>query len=130
MTLAELCLPGAVLLIILSIAPAKFAGRRDFDNANPRDPAFYRDAFRARAQGAHMNGHETFPFFAASVLLAEMKAVPQTTVDLLAVGFLLARVAYVGCYLGNLPTPRSLVWLLGLALNLALFFSPWWAMAH
>jgi uncharacterized MAPEG superfamily protein len=127
MTIAELCLPGAVLLTILSIMPAKLSGRREYDNANPRDPRFYTPGLRTRSQGAHMNGYEAFPFFAAAVILAEMRAVPQGRVDALAVAFLLVRVVYVLLYLGDRPSARSWVWSVGLACNLAIFFSPVWA---
>lgn len=124
MTIAELCLLAAIILIVVTILPAKILGRASYDNANPRDPAFFRDAFAARSLGAHQNGFETFPFFAAAVLLAEMRGVPQTRLDWLAVGFVAARVLYVGCYFGNRPTARSMVWAAGFALNLAIFFSP------
>jgi uncharacterized MAPEG superfamily protein len=124
MTLAELCLPAAVILAIASVAPAKAMGRREFDNANPRNQSFYTPGFRARSLGAHQNGLETFPFFAVAVLLAEMRGVAQGSIDLLAIGFMLARVIYVACYLADMPTPRSMVWSAGFALNLAIFFSP------
>ena len=127
MTIAELCLLGAVLLTILSIMPAKFDGRRAYDNAKPRDPAFYTPGLRARSQGAHLNGYEAFPFFAAAVILAEMRAVPQGTVNALAVAFLAARIAYVLFYLTDRPTLRSVVWAVGVGCNLAIFFSPAWA---
>ena len=48
---------------------------------------------RKRALGAHFNGIETFPFFAAAVLLAEFRDAPQAWVDGLALGFLVTRVA-------------------------------------
>jgi uncharacterized MAPEG superfamily protein len=124
MTIADLCLLGAIVLTIASIMPAKINGRRQFDNAYPRDPAFYRPGLRARSLGAHANGYETFPFFAAAVVLAEMRGMPQGTVDALAVAFLLARFAYVACYLGNLPSLRSAVWSVGFLCNLAIFFLP------
>ena len=127
MTIAELCLLGVVVVTLLSIMPAKFDGRRAYDNANPRDPKFYTPGLRARAQGAHLNGYEAFPFFAAAVLLAEMRAVPQATVNALAVAFLASRIAYAVCYLTDRPTLRSRVWAVGLACNLAIFFSPAWA---
>jgi uncharacterized MAPEG superfamily protein len=127
MTIAELCLLGAVLLTLLSIMPAKFDGRRAYDNANPRDPKFYTPGLRSRAQGAHLNGYESFPFFAAAVLLAEMRSVPQGTVNVLAVAFLAARIAYAVFYLTDRPTLRSMVWAVGFACNLAIFFSPAWA---
>ena len=123
MTIAEICLAAAVLLAIAAVAPAKIMGRREFDNANPRDPSFYRPGFRTRSLGAHQNGIEAFPMFAAAVLPAEMRTVPQGTIDLLAIGFMTARVIYFGCYLGNRPTARSISWAAGFALNLAIFFS-------
>ena len=127
MTIAELCLPAAILLIIASIVPAKLDGAKQYNNANPRDPGFYTLGLRARSQGAHFNGYESFPFFAAAVILAEMRAAPQTTINILAVAFVLIRVAYVLLYLANRPTARTVAWSLGLACNLAIFFAPGWA---
>lgn len=124
MTIAELCIPAVLLLIIATIGPAKVLGRREYDNANPRDPRFYTPGFRARSQGAHLNGYESFPFFIAAVLLAEMKGAPQGWADMLAVGFLVARIGYVACYLGDRPTERSILWAVALGFNTALFFLP------
>ncbi|WP_428533817.1 MAPEG family protein [Rhodopila sp.] len=127
MTIAELCLLAVVVLTIASIAPAKLSGAREFDNANPRDPGFYTSGLRARSQGAHLNGYEAFPFFAAAVILAEMRSVPQATLNTLAVAFVAARLSYVLFYLTNRPTLRSMVWSVGFLVNLAIFFAPMWA---
>jgi uncharacterized MAPEG superfamily protein len=127
MTIAELCLLGMVVLTIAVIAPAKFAGRYEFDNANPRDPAFYTPGFRARSLAAHQNGLEAFPLFATAVLLAEFRGVPQHVIDGLSLAFLAIRVVYALCYLGNCPSLRSLVWTMAFACNLAIFLSPVWA---
>jgi uncharacterized MAPEG superfamily protein len=124
MTIAELCLLGMVLLTILVLGPAKIGGRREFDNAYPRDPAFYTKGVRARALGAHQNGLEAFPLFAIAVLLAEMHGAPQHMIDGLALAFLGARIAYAVCYLGDRPTLRSLIWTLALVLNLTIFLLP------
>jgi uncharacterized MAPEG superfamily protein len=125
-TIADLCLLAAVILTIASIAPAKLDGR-EFDNANPRDPGYYKPGLRARSQGAHMNGFEAFPFFAAAVILAEMRGASQGAVNALAVAFILARIVYVVLYLTNRPTARSLVWSAALLINVGIFFSPVWA---
>src|SRR5262252_4557316 len=109
MTIAELCVFGSVILYLLTIASAKWIGFRSYDNANPRDPAFYQDQLRARALGAHQNGIETFPFFAVAVLLAEFRAAPQNLINELAILFVLVRVAYVFTYIGNRPRPRSIL---------------------
>jgi uncharacterized MAPEG superfamily protein len=124
MTIAELCLLGMVLLTYLVLGPAKFAGLREFDNSYPRDPAFYSRGPRARALGAHQNGLEAFPLFAAAVLLAELHGAPQHMIDGLALAFLGARVAYAVCYLGDRPSLRSLIWTLALVINLAIFLLP------
>ena len=106
MTIAEYCILGAVLLYLLTIAPFKPLGGRAFDNSKPRDPEFYKDPLRSRALGAHLNGIETFPFFAVAVL------------------FLIVRLAYVLTYLGDRPTLRTILWNVGFAINLAIFFMP------
>lgn len=127
MTIAELCLPGAVLLYILTIGLAKGSNLKAFNNGDPRDPAFYAIGFRKRALGAHNNGIETFPLFAAAVLLAEMRHAPQGLIDALAVGFIAVRVGYVAAYLGDKPTVRSALWTVGLVITLAIFFAPLYA---
>jgi uncharacterized MAPEG superfamily protein len=124
MTIAEWCVFGAVVLYLLTIAPFKPLGWRHFDNAKPRDPAFYQEPLRARALGAHLNGIETFPFFAVAVLLAEFRLAPQHLIDDLAVLFLIVRIAYVFTYLGDRPTLRSILWNIGFAINVAIFFMP------
>ena len=78
MTVADYCVFGVVALYLLTIVPIKWIGFRQYDNSKPRDPAFYADAIRARALGAHQNGIEAFPFFATAVLLAEFRAARRT----------------------------------------------------
>ena len=124
MTVAEWCVFAVVALYLLTIVPVKWIGARQYDNAQPRDPAFYEDAIRARALGAHQNGIEAFPFFAAAVLLAEFRAAPQNLVNELAVLFLIVRIAYVLTYVGNRPRLRSILWNLGFTINIVIFFLP------
>ena len=124
MTVAEWCIFGILLLYLLTIAPVKWIGFRRFDNANPRDPAFYDDPIAARALGAHLNGIEAFPFFAVAVLLAEFRSGPQRLINELAVLFLIVRIAYVFTYLGNRPILRTILWGIGFAINLGIFFMP------
>jgi len=124
MTIAEWCVFGALLLYLLTIAPVKWIRFRRFDNSRPRDPGFYEDPIAARALGAHLNGIETFPFFAVAVLLAEFRLSPQRLIDELAVLFLIVRIAYVFTYIGNRPTLRSILWNVGFAINVLIFFMP------
>jgi uncharacterized MAPEG superfamily protein len=122
MTGAEWCLFGAVLLYLLTLAPTKGLAPREFDNANPREPKFFEHPVRKRALGAHINGIETFPFFAAAVLLAEFRNSPQDWVDGLALAFLMTRLGFVAAYVGNRPTLRTVLWNAAFAFNLGLFF--------
>ena len=124
MTIAEWCVFGTLLLYLLTIASVKWTAWGRFDNSKPRDDAFYADPIRARALGAHQNGIEAFPFFAAAVLLAEFRQAPQHLIDELAILFVIVRIAYVFTYLGNRPTLRSILWSLGFAINIAIFFLP------
>ena len=124
MTIAEWCVFGTLLLYLLTIVSVKWISWRRFDNSRPRDAAFYADPIRARALGAYQNGIEAFPFFAAAVLLAEFRQAPQHLIDELAILFLIVRIAYVFTYLGDRPTLRSILWSLGFAINVAIFFMP------
>jgi uncharacterized MAPEG superfamily protein len=122
MTIAEWCLFGAAILPLLTLAPVKPLAGREFDNSEPRSPAFYEVPVRRRAFDAHTNGFEAFPFFAVSVLLAEFRHAPQSWVDTLAIAFLLARIAFVAAYVSNWSTLRTTLWNTAFAFNLAIFF--------
>ncbi|MEP7131503.1 MAG: MAPEG family protein [Sphingomicrobium sp.] len=122
MTIAEWCLFSAVLLYLLTLAPTKALAPQEFDNANPRDQGFYNHPIRKMALGAHINGIETFPFFAAAVLLAEFRHAPQHWIDGLALAFLLTRIAFVVAYIANRPTLRTVLWNVAMAFNVGIFF--------
>jgi uncharacterized MAPEG superfamily protein len=57
-------------------------------------------------------------------LLAEFRAGPQRMIDELAVLVLIVRIAYILTYLGDRPTLRSILWSIGLAINIGIFFLP------
>jgi len=124
MTIAEWCVFATLLLYLATIVSIKGARWDSFDNAKPRDDTFYRDPIAARVLGAHQNGIEAFPFFAIAVLLAEFRYSPQLLIDALALSFLIARIGYVFAYVGNRPTLRSILWSIGFAINIAIFFMP------
>ena len=131
MSLALWCVLAAAFLPLLTTAIAKAAGShisgKRFDNAHPRAWQQALTGLPARAHGAHLNGFEAFPLFAIAVLVAEMKAAPQGTVNVLAVLFILARILYIALYLADRDRLRTLAWLVALALSVAIFTSPVWA---
>ena len=121
MTIAYWCVLVAGLLPYVATLTAKGGAR--FDNANPRAWLANQSGYRARANAAQLNSFEAFPFFAAAVVIAHLVAAPQARIDLLAVVFVVARAAFIACYLANLATLRSLVWLVGFGAVVALFFA-------
>lgn len=56
-----------------------------------------------------------------------MRAVPQGTVNALALAFIVLQIVYVLLYLGNRRSIRSMVWSAAFVCNLTIFFSPLWA---
>lgn len=128
MTIAQLCLLVACLLPIgcAGLAKSKGFGKRrregGFDNNEPRAWLARLDGWQARANAAQANSWEALPVFIAGLVVASQHQAAQGTVDLLALGFLAARVAYVALYVANQASLRSLLWMAGMAASVALFF--------
>jgi uncharacterized MAPEG superfamily protein len=120
------CIVAAWIIVYLTKVPVAFAMQRagGYDNRNPRDQQSRLEGFGARSLAAHMNGFETFAPFAAAVLVASLAGAEPGPVDTLAVVFVVARLAYVVCYLADQPTLRSTVWTVGSLATLGLFLSP------
>jgi len=129
MTIAETCILIACLLPIACAGVAKFKGfgkpRRDggFDNHSPRIWLAGLKGWQARANAAQQNSFEALPIFIAGVLVAERMQSPQSLIDGLAIAFLVARVGYIGAYLADRANLRSVLWMLGLACCVAMFFN-------
>jgi uncharacterized MAPEG superfamily protein len=120
MTTALWCVLVASLLPILCTGIAKASGG-GYNNRNPRDWLGKLQGMPARANAAQQNSWEALAMFSAAVFAAQLAHAPQTRVDLLALSFIGVRLIYTGLYLGNQPALRSLVWMLGLGLCIALF---------
>ncbi|NUT62112.1 MAPEG family protein [Herbaspirillum sp. C9C3] len=120
MILSYWCILVAGLMPVLTIAVAKY-GRRDFDNAEPRAWLDKQTGVRRRADYAHRNHFEAFPFFAAAVLVAQQVGAPQGQIDIAALAFIAARLLYTVLYLADKPSARSAVWIIGYLSVIALF---------
>jgi uncharacterized MAPEG superfamily protein len=121
MTTALWCVLVAGLLPYAGAAAAKLGTR--FDNHQPRAWLAAQEGWRARANAAQANAFEAFPLFAIAVLVATVRHAPAARIDLLALLFVGARVAYFVTYLADLATLRSVVWLIGVSLSVAIFLS-------
>ena len=119
MTIAFWCVLIAGILPYIAVGIAKMD--KGYDNKAPRDWLATREGKQKRAYAAHLNSFEAFPFFAAGVIVAHLAAAPANIVNTLAVAFVLARVVYIWCYLTNRAPMRSIVWMIGVGLTVALF---------
>ena len=121
MTIAYACLLFMGIFPYVAAGIAK-KGFENYDNSMPRQWLAKQTGYRARANAAQANLFESLPLFFAAVIIAHIANAPQASINLLAIGFVAARIAYLVCYLANWPTARSIVWLLGLICVVTLFF--------
>ncbi len=119
MSIALWCVVIAALLPICSVGIAKTAGQR-YNNADPRAWLEQQQGLARRADQAHRNHFEAFPLFAFAVLLGIVRHMNPATLDLLAVLYILARLAYTAVYLANWSALRSVLWMVALGLALAI----------
>ena len=98
---------GLMPVVCAGIAKSGFKG---YDNSNPRAWLAQQTGFRARANAAQANCFEAFPFFAVGVVLALLTGVDPLRVDAMSIFFIVARVAYVACYVSDKAKWRTMVW--------------------
>ncbi len=127
MSIVIVCVILAGFLPIVAAGIAKFGPLEQnapdaFDNNNPRQWLARQTGIRARANATQANTFESLPFFYAAVSIAMIMQAPQERIDILAVAYLLARIAFIICYLKDWSNLRTLVWTIGLACTVALFF--------
>jgi uncharacterized MAPEG superfamily protein len=120
MNKAFLCVLIAGLLPYVCAAVAKW-GFQNFDNHNPRQWLAQQTGFRARANAAQANSFESFPLFAAGVIVATLTQVDAARIDVYAFVFVAARVGFIICYVIDKASVRSLFWLVGVLSVVGLF---------
>lgn len=123
MTTAYWCAFAAILLPYLFTLFAKASGGFNLNNNhNPREFLTTLSGRSQRANWAQQNSFEITPAFLAAVIIAQTLAtMEQSTINALAVTFVLSRLAYGLCYILDLATLRSLVWFVGMGTIIALF---------
>lgn len=133
MAWSYLCVLAACLLPIVAAGVAKWgtfsrpSGQGGYDNRDPRAWLARQTGRRARANAAQANSFEALPLFIAAVLTAQQLQVAQPVIDGLALAFVALRAAYIGLYVANLASARTLVWMAGLGVCIALLLAPLWA---
>lgn len=128
-TIAYWCVFVAAFLPMVCAGIAKYGmtstPKREggYDNSNPRAWMARQTDWRARANAAQANSFEALPFFFAAVIIAHLLQAGQTRLDILALLFVVLRVAYIIMYLANLASARSMIWALALLVNIGILFS-------
>lgn len=112
MTILIWCLFTAALLPYLAKMPVAAAMNKlnGYDNNHPRSQQAKLTGFGARALAAHQNAFESLMIFAPAVLLAIATNTITSTIELLAISHVVARIAYNLLYLLNIGMLRSVVW--------------------
>jgi uncharacterized MAPEG superfamily protein len=119
MTIAIWC-----ILIAATLPYVAFSFVKGLDPIQPRNRVGELAASSARAYGAHLNGLETFPWFASAVIVAHMIAGPSRIVDILAVVYVLVRIGHMAAYIAGRQPLRSAAFTVGQLLAVAIFVSP------
>jgi len=122
MPLAYWCVLVAALLPLFWAAYAKAGGT--VDNHCPRESTGDLPLRHRRAYAAHYNAYENLPFFAAAVIVAVTQGAAISTVNALAVIYVLLRVVHGVLYVADRATARSVVYGLALFTNIAIFVLP------
>ena len=122
MTIAYWCV---FVAIIMPYALTLFAKRKMPLREN-RAPRVYKATLTGasqRAVWAEANHFESFPTFAAGVIIAHLIQADQAVVDALAVGYIISRIAYNGLYVTDRSSLRSVAWFSAFGCILGLFIA-------
>lgn len=116
---------SAVLIYVARIPVAKAMKEQGgYNNHLPRAQQAQLTGYGARALAAHQNSFEAFVLFSAGVFVAHTTQTQGFLIDGIAVIFVIARLIFLGAYLADIPTVRSLAWFIGLLCSLGLMLSP------
>lgn len=123
MTLAYWCVLAAALVPYVFIVYAKMTPKfvKGDHNKNPREYEAALEGPRQRAHWAQLNGFETYPPFAAAVIIAHLAGAPQATLDMYGVAFVGFRLAHGVFYIVNWDKLRSLAFTGGVVCVVGLF---------
>lgn len=116
MTTLILCLLFTVILPYLVKIPVGYAMQKagGYDNNYPREQQARLEGFGARAVAAHQNCFESLAVFSAAALTAIATNNLNSTIQILAIVYVVSRIFYVFLYWMNLASLRSTVWFIGL----------------
>jgi uncharacterized MAPEG superfamily protein len=121
MTIAFWCVLAAALLPY-----APFGLVKGLDPKNPRTGITVLNGRSARAHSAHLNAFEAFPPFAAAVIISHLRLGPNGWTNVLALAFLVARIAHMYFYIADQQPPRSAAFSAGALIVVVMFLHAAW----
>jgi uncharacterized MAPEG superfamily protein len=116
MTIAFWC-----ILIAGTLPYVAFGFVKGLDGRQPRAGVLGLEGRSARAYGAQLNGFETFPLFAAAVIVSHVVGGPSATTNALAVLYVLLRIGHMAAYVGDRQPLRSAAFTVAQLVVLAIF---------
>lgn len=119
MTIAIWC-----ILIAATLPYVAFSFVKGVDPNQPRYHVGELSGQSARAYGAHLNGLETFPVFAAAVIVAHMIGGPSRIADILGFVYVLLRIGHMAAYIAGRQPLRSAAFGLAQLVAAGIFVSP------
>ena len=119
MTIAIWC-----IFIAATLPYVAFSFVNGLDPNKPRYHASDLDGQSIRAYGAHLNGLETFPWFAAAVIVAHIVGGPSRIADALAIVYVLVRIGHMAAYIAGRQPLRTAAFGAAQLVALAIFVSP------
>ena len=120
MTIAFWCVLIAALLPYVAFS---FVANK-LNPKQPRISARNLEGLPARAHAAQLNHFEAFPLFAAAVIIAHVLEGASTTVNMLAIAYIVVRIGFTAAYLADRQPIRSACFVVGLILAIAIFINP------
>jgi uncharacterized MAPEG superfamily protein len=119
MTIAFWC-----ILIAGTLPYVAFNFVKGLDGRLPRAGVSGLEGRAARAYGAQLNGFETFPLFAAAVIVSHVVGGPSLAANILAVVYVLLRIGHMAAYIADRQPLRSVAWAVAQLVAAAIFILP------
>lgn len=124
MTIAMWCVFIAAMMPYIFTTIAKAGSGKKFNNSKPRESlAALELGWAKRANFAQQNSFEALSTFVPAVIISHFVGVEQTTIDNLAMLFIVFRVVYGFCYIFNYNKLRTLIWAGGFTCVIKLFLA-------
>ena len=119
MTIAIWC-----ILIAGTLPYVAFGLVKGLDPHQPRAGVAGLEGRAARAYGAQLNGFETFPIFAAAVIVSHVVGGPSIAANILAVVYVLLRIGHMVAYIADRQPLRSAAFTVAQLVAVAIFILP------